>query len=64
MVERLSVVTPFHYADIPNVIYCLLLGHIGLMVPDVNAACERFEKFNVEFVKRPNDGNFNNDNPQ
>lgn len=33
-----------------------VLGHIGLMVPDVNAACERFEKYNVEWVKRPNDG--------
>lgn len=31
-------------------------GHIGLMVPDVEAACERFEKYNVEFVKRPSDG--------
>lgn len=31
-------------------------GHIGLMVPDVEAACARFEKFNVPFVKKPNDG--------
>ncbi|XKL66997.1 hypothetical protein PGB90_010417 [Kerria lacca] len=31
-------------------------GHIGLMVPDVEAACKRFEEFNVEFIKRPNDG--------
>lgn len=31
-------------------------GHIGLMVPDVDAACARFEKFNVPFVKKPNDG--------
>lgn len=26
------------------------------MVPDVYAACERFEKLGVEFVKRPDDG--------
>lgn len=31
-------------------------GHIGLSVPDVDAACERFESLGVEFVKRPNDG--------
>ncbi|XP_021935418.1 lactoylglutathione lyase isoform X2 [Zootermopsis nevadensis] len=31
-------------------------GHIGVAVPDVDKACERFEKLNVEFVKKPNDG--------
>ncbi|XP_026461759.1 lactoylglutathione lyase-like [Ctenocephalides felis] len=31
-------------------------GHIGLMVPDVEAACERFEKLGVKFIKKPQDG--------
>ena len=31
-------------------------GHIGISVPDVYAASERFEKLGVEFVKRPDDG--------
>ncbi|XP_065832763.1 uncharacterized protein [Oscarella lobularis] len=31
-------------------------GHIGLLVPDVDVACERFEKLGVKFVKKPNDG--------
>lgn len=33
-----------------------LLGHIGFTVPDVDKACERFEKLGVKFVKKPNDG--------
>nr|XP_023019751.1 lactoylglutathione lyase [Leptinotarsa decemlineata] len=31
-------------------------GHIGLTVPDVYKACERFEKLGVPFVKKPDDG--------
>jgi lactoylglutathione lyase len=31
-------------------------GHIGLTVPDVYAACERFEELGVPFVKKPDDG--------
>ncbi len=31
-------------------------GHIGIAVPDVYAASERFEQLGVDFVKRPDDG--------
>ncbi|MEQ8660370.1 MAG: lactoylglutathione lyase [Gammaproteobacteria bacterium] len=31
-------------------------GHIGISVPDVYAACTRFEALGIEFVKRPDDG--------
>ncbi len=31
-------------------------GHIGITVPDVAAACERFERLGVKFVKRPDEG--------
>jgi len=31
-------------------------GHIGIMVPDVDKACDRFEQLGVKFVKKPNDG--------
>ncbi|XP_065070461.1 uncharacterized protein LOC135695326 [Rhopilema esculentum] len=31
-------------------------GHIGLMVPDVYKACERFESLGVAFAKKPDAG--------
>ncbi|XP_052747848.1 lactoylglutathione lyase [Galleria mellonella] len=31
-------------------------GHIGILVPDVEAACARFEQLGVKFIKRPQDG--------
>mmetsp|Transcript_38122 Transcript_38122/g.43522 ORF Transcript_38122/g.43522 Transcript_38122/m.43522 type:complete len:252 (+) Transcript_38122:56-811(+) len=31
-------------------------GHIGISVPDVYAACERFKKLSVTFTKTPNSG--------
>ena len=31
-------------------------GHIGISVPDVYAACERFDALGIEFVKRPDEG--------
>jgi lactoylglutathione lyase len=31
-------------------------GHLGISVPDVDAACARFDQMGVPFVKRPQDG--------
>ncbi|KAL1124565.1 hypothetical protein AAG570_001189 [Ranatra chinensis] len=31
-------------------------GHIGIHVPDVNAACKHFEEHKVDFIKKPDDG--------
>lgn len=31
-------------------------GHIGIAVPDVYRAAERFDELGVEFIKRPDDG--------
>ncbi len=31
-------------------------GHIGITVPDVYAACARFDELGVDYVKRPDDG--------
>lgn len=42
------------------IIYYILyiIGHIGIAVPDVYAACKLFEENGVTFVKKPDDGNF------
>ena len=33
-------------------------GHIGVVVPNVDIACERFEKLGVQFIKKPSDGEY------
>lgn len=35
-------------------------GHIGLCVPSVEQACQRFEQLGVQFVKKPSDGKMKN----
>eukprot|EP01025_Chloroclados_australasicus_P042670 TRINITY_DN45360_c0_g1_i1.p1 TRINITY_DN45360_c0_g1~~TRINITY_DN45360_c0_g1_i1.p1 ORF type:complete len:203 (+),score=20.88 TRINITY_DN45360_c0_g1_i1:56-610(+) len=35
-------------------------GHIGIEVPDVQKACDRFEELGVSFVKKPQDGKMKN----
>ena len=32
------------------------LGHIGVIVDNVEAACKRLEENGVNFIKKPNDG--------
>lgn len=32
-------------------------GHIGITVDDTDKACKRFEGLDVQFVKKPNEGN-------
>jgi hypothetical protein len=39
-----------------HTLYIIVAGHIGISVPDVEKACERFDKLDVEFIKRPTDG--------
>ncbi|XP_044146597.1 lactoylglutathione lyase-like [Bufo gargarizans] len=43
---------PFHNGNSEP----LGFGHIGISVPDIYAACERFEQLGVKIVKKPNDG--------
>uniref|UniRef100_A0A3Q3X524 Lactoylglutathione lyase n=1 Tax=Mola mola TaxID=94237 RepID=A0A3Q3X524_MOLML len=35
-------------------------GHIGISVPDIDAACKLFEEKNVKFVKKPDSGKMKN----
>ena len=52
-----------HLCDQNDVILCCVAPDLNdchfacrFHVPDVDAACERFEKLGVEFVKKPNAG--------
>ena len=37
-------------------LFVFVAGHIGICVPDVEAACKRFEELGVAFVKKPSEG--------
>ena len=44
--------TPYHHGNSEPRGF----GHICITVPDLDAACARFDELGVEFVKRPEDG--------
>ena len=51
-----------HQLSVNVITYChqtapsFCAGHIGIYVPNVYKACERFESLGVNFVKKPDDG--------
>lgn len=51
--QKASVSKALSYTSCVQV---LSSGHIGIAVPDVYKACERFESLGVNFVKKPDGG--------